>query len=616
MNFLNRLKFPALAGILLVMAVVSCEQDLTTIGASVIGGEPFTTDKIEYDVFAFNKDVKAVRTNKLPVYQLGIFDDPVYGKTDARITTQLLLASPNPSFGNYSQTVENNADTDDSDATIEENETIKSIYLYLPYLIKSEGQRDSDLDGVDDVLEPGSEDDPNNDSDGDGLTNTQEKAIGTDPLNVDTDGDGTNDADDDSTLGQRFARRFDLDSIYGNRETPFNLKVERSTYFLRDLDPNTNFQEAQEYFSSQQFSPNFVDEVFLDSLITIDDQEILFTVTEDDPDTPDIDEVGTIESKLPPGVRVKLSQAALDFFQVNVLDKEGSSELLSQANFNEFMRGIHLSITPSGDDHYILFDLREATLTMTYEYDSFNSTDSAIEKKEEDFEFSLLRAVGNGGISGNAVNTFTHDLLPTEIETALDAPENASRIYLKGGAGSFAEIKLFDIANGEEIINQIKANNWIINEANLVFYVDRNTLDAAGDVIEPPRLYLYNAETNAPLFDSSIDEISNTSTLESYPLYDGIIQEESGKGIKYSIKITNHINNMIVRDSTNATLGLTITPDIRSTGAVNAMLTDGEKDIPIISTISPLGTVLFGSDVPAGSEDKRLKLEIFYTETN
>jgi hypothetical protein len=41
---------------------------------------------------------------------------------------------------------------------------------------------------------------------------------------------------------------------------------------------------------------------------------------------------------------------------------------------------------------------------------------------------------------------------------------------------------------------------------------------------------------------------------------------------------------------------------------------DVEKEIPLISTLTPLGTVLFGSDVEAQNEDKKLKLEIYYTE--
>ncbi len=618
MNFLNGFKFPVLAGILLVVALVSCEQDLTTIGTGVIDGKPFITDKAVYDVFAFNKNVKAVRTNKLPIYQLGVFNDPVYGKTEARITSQLLLQEVNPVFGVNSQQVEENPDST-KPTEIEENEVVKEVYLYIPYFVKSNQLRDSDLDGVDDEFDA-DPNDPNSDSDGDGVTDNQEKANGTNPLNVDTDGDGTNDGQDTDTVKDVFAKRVELDSIYGNREAPFNLKIERSTFFLRDLDPSTGFQEAQEYFSDQQFSPTFVSEVFFDDMVTIDDHEILFKVEVDDPNTPDINEIGAISSRLAPGIWVELDK---DFFQENILNKEGGSELLSQANFSEFMRGVHLSITQGPEDLYFLLDLKAAKITMTYEYDSYNTTEETTEKKEKDFVFSLLKSNENGFISGNAVNTLINGPLSPEIVNSLDATENASRLYLKGGAGSFAEINLFDAGNGEEAINQIKANNWIINEANLVFHVDRATLDASGNIvdkdgnlIEVPRLYLYNAETKQPLFDRSLDAADRNSSLASYPLYDGILKTEGGKGVKYVIKITNHINNLIVRDSSNATLGVTITPDIRSTGAVNAMLTSEERDIPIISTISPLGTVLFGSNVSQENEDKKLKLEIFYTKTD
>ncbi len=615
MNFFNRFKFSAIAGILVVVTVVSCEQEINTIGAGVIGGSPFNTNKVSYDVAAYNRKIEAVQTNKLSVYQLGRFDDPIYGATDASITTQLLLPSANPTFGVYSQSIEDGAENDTLVRTIEEDEKVKEIYLYLPYIIKSEVERDADLDGVDDVLEPGFENDPTNDSDGDGLTNQEEKARGTDPLNVDTDGDGDNDDVDTETLGSQFARRFQLDSIYGDVTKPFTLKIERSTYFLRDLDPNSNFQDAQEYFSNRQFSPDFVEDVFFEGAVDIDDKEILFLATEDDPETTDMDETGTVSSRLNPGIHVKLNQAAVDFFQENILDKEGSSDLISQSNFNYFMRGLHLSIMPAVDNHYFLLNIGGAKLTVTYDYDKVNTADNNnIERVEKDFEFSFPRIPTNGSaVIGNAINSFANEPLPTAIQESLDTDESAARIYLKGGAGVYAEIDLF--ANDSDAIEQIKANNWIINEANLVFYVDRQTLDNAGGIIEPPRLYLFNAETNEPLF-SSEDSFSNTSSLQSYPLYDGILQESSDKGVKYSVKITSYLNEIILRDAENVTLGLMVTPDIRLNGALNTLLTNEEKELPVAPTLTPLGTVLYGGNVSGADEDKKLQLQIYYTEAN
>ncbi|MET7028525.1 DUF4270 domain-containing protein [Sediminicola luteus] len=621
MVFFRKIIFSAFAGAMFVLAFVSCEEDITTIGKGVIGGEPFENESASYDVFAYNKKIEAVQTNKLPIYQLGIFNDPVYGRTEASITSQVRLAGgTSPTFGTFSQTTENNSATDNVTATIPENETVKEVYLYIPFLVKGASFRDSDSDGVDDEFDVDPTD-PNSDSDGDGLTDNEERIAGSDPLNVDTDGDGINDAEDDSTASGIFPKKFDLDSIYGNRNNPFRLKVARSTYFLRDLDPNTNFQQAQEYYSSQQFSPSYVSDVLFDGEVTIDDKEIL-SFKEDDPDTAEIDESKEVATRLAPGIRVPLSST---FFQQNILDKEGASELLNQGNFSDFFRGIHMSLDPAAGNILMLLDLTKANITINYDHDSVDTngtaddtSDDTIVQLNKNYVLSLLTGGTTTPIVGNAVNTFINEAYPADIMNSMDSGANASRIYVKGGAGSYAQIKLFDEINGREFINQIKANNWVINEANLVFYVDRNTLDAAGNVVEPPRLYLFNEETGVPLYNAQIETSTSTTALGSYLNHDGILEKGSnGKGVKYTVRITEYINNLIIRDADNATLALSLTSDIRVSNVSNSVLKDNETGLqPVMATVNPLGTVLFGSSVSNGNEDKKLKLEIFYTKIN
>ncbi|MCL8493987.1 YPDG domain-containing protein [Corynebacterium sp. B5-R-101] len=71
--------------------------------------------------------------------------------------------------------------------------------------------KDSDGDGIPDIIDRDDEDGPKGDKDGDGIINSEdpdadgdgvsnddEKAAGLDPLNPDTDGDGTNDGDEDT----------------------------------------------------------------------------------------------------------------------------------------------------------------------------------------------------------------------------------------------------------------------------------------------------------------------------------------------------------------------------------------------------------------------------------
>lgn len=612
MKFLYRIVCSAILALLSITAFVSCEEEVLTIGSGIVPKEPFTYDKAVYDVFVYNRKINAVETNKLPLYQLGSYLDAVYGKTEARITSQLSLSGANPTFGNFSQQTENNSQTDGNSNTIQENERIKEVFLYIPYPRPANPDRDGD--GVDDEFDE-DPDDPNSDSDGDGLTDNQERILGTDPLNPDTDGDGILDGADDNTNVIRTPKRFALDSIFGNREAPFNLKVERSTYFLRDLDPGANFQEAQAYYSNQQFSPSFVSDVLFDDEVTISDMEMLF-FKEDDPETEDVDESTVVETALSPGIRVSLNTA---FFQENILDKEGSPELISDANFKEFLRGIHLSVTPTAGDILLLLDITQATITIDYEFDRVDANNGVVVDKRSYPMRLITRETSQNGVvttRGNAVNTFINEAYPVSVSDNLDTNANASRIYLKGGAGVFSELKLFDENNGQEIINEIKANNWIINEANLIFYVDRTALDAAGNVIEPPRLYLFNSETNAPLYSFRSDNFSQLSSLGSFLNYDGRLQKSGDKGVKYKVRITEYINNLVVRDSVNATLGLSLTSDLRNVSVKKAVLSASEKNVPAMATINPFGTILYGSNVDPTEEDKKLKLEIFYTKTN
>ena len=620
MNLLHRLPFPALVGVLFVaLFFSSCEEDLTTIGEGVIGGQPFATGKKVFDVFAYNNNIDAVQTNKLGVYQLGTFNDPIYGKTEAQITSQIQLSVVKPTFGAYTQLVEDSAATDDNVATIEEEETVTEVYLYIPYLTKTT-VKDSDGDGVADEFDEDVEKD--NDNDGDGRTNLEEAASGTDPLDpgsVDANLDGVNDVDPkDKIVKNNFAKQVNLDSIYGKRTTPFTLSVKRSTFFLRDYDPQTNFTEAEKYYSNNDYT-SFAAEVLASEVRTISDKEILLT-EEDNVTTEDVDESLTF-TKLKPGIRVPLD---VSFFQENIINKEGGSELLNQANFKEYIRGLQLSLT-SSEDLMILLDLTKASITMTYAYNVYNTTDDASDDtKTKDYSFSFIGAT----YTGNAVNTFINEDYPTEITDAFASTDAADKIYLKGGAGAYATIDLFssDALVSAATIAEIKANNWIINEANLVFYVDEATnqaVDAANlykSSIKPPRLYLFNTETNVPVYNAANEYSPDpSSSFGTFLNYNGFLDEgNSGQTEdKYTIRITDYINNLVFRssDNPNVALGLMTTPNITIAGVLNTKLGTEDQELPAASIISPLSTVLYAND-PSSSGEKRLKLEIHYSKAN
>jgi hypothetical protein len=79
---------------------------------------------------------------------------------------------------------------------------------------------------------------------------------------------------------------------------------------------------------------------------------------------------------------------------------------------------------------------------------------------------------------------------------------------------------------------------------------------------------------------------------------------------------------LISKDSTNVRLGLVVTESIGL--ASNAKLLNSISGAnqfnkyPSAAVINPLGTVLFGNNIPVTDPNyaKRLKLEIYYTKPN
>jgi len=160
----------------------------------------------------------------------------------------------------------------------------------------------------------------------------------------------------------------------------------------------------------------------------------------------------------------------------------------------------------------------------------------------------------------------------------------------------------------------------LINEANLTFYIERNEMN---NIPEPQRVYVYDARNKRPLINDYInDETTALNPKFNKSIHGGILERErvaGGRGIRYKIRITDHVRNLVSKDSTNVRLGLSITEDIRI--IANSRLKNpvpGSIDrLPEASVLNPFGTVLFGNKAaPAIPEDKRLKLEIYYTKPN
>lgn len=419
---------------------------------------------------------------------------------------------------------------------------------------------------------------------------------------------------------------YELDSIFRNTG-PMKLSVYRSNYFLNNLDPSTDFQDPAVYYSNDidNFSgieghPLFV----IDSFVPVSDQIILTELEVLDEDAePDAVADTLVKARLVPALRVALDTL---YFKETLLEKEGTEMLLNQNNFNDYFRGIYIKAEPlDGKGSYIIFDYAAASIVTYYSFTG--DDDSAGDGEATDDGVGSLN-LGLGGVQIiDLKTTYNPEILAAYAQT--DTVNGDESVYLKGGAGSIAMIDLFGPdANGDEIedqLEELRSCNVIVNEANLIFYVDQEKVAAGSGIPEPERVFIYDFDNNATLIDGEIDQTSGfngpvgTRVNHLGRIVRETEGEESTPGVSYRIRLTQHINNIINNDSTNVRLALAVTQNVTTLNSaiIGGTLDESRENIerlPVGTVLSQESTILHGSESP--NETKRLKLRISYTLTD
>ena len=593
---------------LIVIFITACNKDYNTIGINLINNKAFNTSIEEVPVFVKMKKIPPYVVNQIQTFQLGTYKDNVYGKSEVTFMSQLTLEDVSPVFGIFKQNDEING-MEDNIACIPEEEILKDVFLDIPFFTNVD---DDDNDGVINLYDVDSTD-PESDSDGDGLSDIAEKQTGQNPLNPDTDGDGILDGEDtESKNPDGNATVYEIDSLMGNSTAKFKLKVNELDYYLRAYDPESNFEKYQKYYSNNEIASNFSGTLLFDDEIEINSKELVFW-KEDDPDTPDDDESEAIKERLTPRIRVSLDK---DFFQKKIIDNEGSQDLANNENFKLFIKGLVIKAYDFSDPLLMILNFDEAEVRLVYGYQKYDkkdtpddTSDDVVEESEETYKLNL---------AGYKINSFKNDPYPASIDTEVyDTINNPQSVYLKGGEGVMAEIELFKNNDGIDILEEIRAKQWLVNEANLSMYIDKDMLSSNGGIIEPSRLYLYDIKNKAPVIDYFIDNSSGPKEYMNKVVHGGLIElDEDDKGLMYKIKISEHIKNVIRKDSTNVRLGLVVSSDISSSMNIEVGTSDLMTYIPSSTAINPLGTVLIGPSPSAENYSKRMRLNLYYTEVN
>ncbi|WP_083243922.1 DUF4270 domain-containing protein [Formosa sp. Hel1_33_131] len=432
---------------------------------------------------------------------------------------------------------------------------------------------------------------------------------------------------------------YTLDYLYGS--DPIKLSIFKNNYYLRTFDPNADLDAPQNYYSNGTLAQGelmgttdlegqliYQDNSYFPSADSID-------LWEDNEET----DVFEVASTLQPSLRVHLfsptgqnSNPIAAFWDDLIFSKEEDEVLSSSSNFYEYFRGLYFkaeSITPMGGNLMQLdFSSTDASVTIYYTYEetvTVNGETSTITSQGE-YEMNF---------TGNRVNIFdnTFNASVTNIidDTTTDA-EGDDYLYLKGGEGSMAIVELFadEAGNSEEDqLNEFREvdNNGLvsvkrlINEAYLEFYIDETQLNTD----HPNRVYLYDLDNNIPMTDFFLDQTVNTASADSkFTHLVPLSTETSADGTeqkKYKIRLTEHLNNIIIDDSTNVKLGLVVSSNVGSASprgfqtsidvGIGLDITTIEG-VPTGTVLSPKSVVLHGSNSP--NVAKRVKLNIYYTE--
>ncbi|WP_299366012.1 DUF4270 domain-containing protein [Winogradskyella sp.] len=561
----NKIALQILVFILITLSFIACDNDFSTLESDAINDGVATNFDIvddTYDIITYTNTLGPVQTNGLVLNTLGLYDDETYGRVESDFVTQLTLTNYAPDFGDDVQ--------------------IDSVALYIPYFFSI-----TEIDEDENII-------------------------------------------------------YDVDSIIGME--PISLSLYESNYFIRDFDPNGEFSERQAYFSNRSASPTemisdaalehqeltFVDyddegNMFVvDNIIEINDEGYILRGPE--PPEEEDEEVEASITRLPPGMRIMLEPT---FWQDKIINQQEQAVLSNENNFLEYFRGLYFKAETINDTGSFLFLSMASTatnITIYYSRLTESTTDDETAREQASFEMRF---------AGNSINFLDNDFNMSIPDGDPDTGD--ARLFLKGGEGSIARIKLF---NGEDLDDDDDTMNtfeeWknefvetdaegkfvrakrLINEANLVFYVDQDMVNGG----EPDRLYLYDIDNKAPLTDFFIDITNNTlpsfSKLNHLGPLQRVNDEPNGDGIKYKFRLTEHLNNLLLRDSTNVELGLSVSLNVNLEGpsVQREVQTADDSDLrsPISSVMSPRGTVLHGNNTE--DESKKVYLEIFYTEPN
>lgn len=327
---------------------------------------------------------------------------------------------------------------------------------------------------------------------------------------------------------------YELDSIVGDTTKTFSLNVYRSNTYMNLLNPseptqinkfysNDVFEKTGDILNAEQnmaFKPSPNDtaivikrRLFDDSVATTDTLRIFSSAA---------------SSVQIPFLRIPLNE---EKFKELFLDKYESSDFESQEAFNNYFRGLIVEATGT-EGSLISFNFNNTNTALNPTIEAYY-TNTVVKSGT-----TILDTISKNNsfpLSGFRVNNFTMN-----DGSDKDYPDNGD-VIIQGTAGNEGEVTLLDQAK----ITELSANNWLITDASLIFYVNQSK-----DVSHiPDRLYLYkNKDANNITFTQVLD----ANTESALGGIAGQLEEDEEGQQRYVFKVTDYVSRVLSGEIENS----------------------------------------------------------------
>ncbi len=314
---------------------------------------------------------------------------------------------------------------------------------------------------------------------------------------------------------------FQLDSIFGDQNTPFTLNVFELTTYLNTLNPQDPTQN-NEFFSDNDYQTNTEKLNFFEDTQFVPNKRDTARFVQRRLSNGSIYITDTIRyTSANPFINIPLKKNRIKEL---LFDQYESANFSSQDAFNNYFRG--LKIEAQGNGGSII---------------SLNFTNTTFQPRLDIFYTNTVLTNGGTVVIDTIAKSDTFQLSGIrnsvyQMDAGAVTPVN--KFAIQGTAGSYGKVEILT----QDQLNFLRSQDWLINDATLTLYVDKTTV--GNDTVNTPfRLFVYKEE------EQGSGQILRTQILDAFSegilALDGFLNlDDNSHPDSYTFKITDYISEL------------------------------------------------------------------------